>query len=203
MTETQPTIFDRYQQQPQVVRWGILAALGIVVFLVWSDYIRPLNHDFKDRADRIAADVQMVRDTEALDQEIKQLEETIHGMGAVQRPRPEGDGKIALNRAVNEVLQQYSISDDSFSTRVSGSLQRGSLPGLTTETPAQLLTGELKFDASPDDAIAIIAALEMRPEVEAVNTVFLSRIGGRRVGVQITLEAWVLPLQRSRRGGSA
>jgi hypothetical protein len=203
VNEDTKTLFDRFREMPRAIQWGTYFALGLVIFLVWSERIAPLARDFKTSADRISADLRVVRDTAAMQQQIDSMQDTIHGVGQVLRPRPAADGEIALNRAVNEVLQDFNISNDSFSARVRGSLQRGSLPGLTGNSPAQLLSGELKFNATPDDAIAIIAALEMRPEIEAINTIFLTRIAGRRVSVQITMEAWVLPLDGGgRRGGT-
>lgn len=187
---------------PRVVQLGAVAGVAIVIFLIWADYIAPKSREFKERADRIAADVRTVRDTDAMDSSIRQLRETIYGLGEVQPPRPEADGKVAMNRAVNAVMREHTISNDSFSTRVQGSLRPDTLYSLTGGARVQLLTGDLQFDATPDTAIAMISQLESRPEIESITTVRMSRISGRRVRTQVILEAWVLPSGAPARGGS-
>lgn len=201
MTQQQ-SLSQQFRALPRLVQWGAYAAIGIVVFLIWSDYIAPMSQMYKEDADRIAEDVRTVRDTRAMNNLIAQHEDIIRAMGQVQKPRPASQGEIALNQAVNEVVGGYSVTNYSYSMRVQGSLSTGSLPGLTRGKRAQLLSGDLKFNADPDVAIAIIAQLESRPEIESINTVRLSRIAGRRVSAHIMLEAWVLPTDDASRGGS-
>lgn len=199
---TQPTLFDRFRTMPRIVQWGAYIAIGIVVFLIWSDYIAPVSREFKERADEIAADVRTVRDTAAMDRQIRAHEDIIRGVGVVQKPRPASQGEIALNQAVNEVVGEFTVTNYSYSMRVQGSLSAGALPGLTGGLRPQLLTGDLKFNATPDVTMAIIAKLESHPEIESLSTVRISRIAGRRVSAHIMLEAWVLPTDGARRGGS-
>ncbi len=195
-------LLERFREMPRLVQWGVYVGIGIIVFLIWTDLIAPKSIEFKERADRIAEDVRTVRDTEAMDHSVRQLRDTIAGLGPVQLPRPEAEGELALTRTVTNMLRQFSVTNDSFSARVQGSLRPDALPGVTGESRVQLVTGDLTFDASPDVAIAIISELESRPEIESITTVRMTRISGRRVRVTAVLEAWVLPLGAPRAGGS-
>ena len=53
------------------------------------------------------------------------------------------------------------------------------------------LSGELKFDATPEQAIAYIAAFEAHPDIEAVSSVRLTKTSAGKVTVRLTLEVWV------------
>ena len=65
------------------------------------------------------------------------------------------------------------------------------------------ITGDLRFDASPTEAIAIIAELEASPTIEAVSDVRMTLQGGRqKVRVDLTVESWIVSSgRRSRRVG--
>ena len=65
------------------------------------------------------------------------------------------------------------------------------------------ITGDLRFDASPQEATAIIAELEASPKIEAVSRVRLTRQGGRpKVTVDLSVESWIIATKRQgRRGG--
>lgn len=195
------TIFERFRQLPPVVQWGAYIVLGIVVFLVWSDHLAPLSRDYKDQADRIAADVRTVRDTEALQGQIRQQRDVILGIGPVLTPRPAAVGELALSHAVNEVVGKYNVSNFSFGTRNLQAMRAGALPGLTGTMRAHMLTAELKFNATPEMVIEIIADLEARPEIDLIQSVRMTRMAGRRVSAIIFLEAWVLPTDGGGRGG--
>lgn len=197
------SLFDQFRALPPILQWGVYIVLGIIVFLVWSEHIAPKSHQFKDRADRIAADVRTVRDTAAMESQIRRHQDIIHGVGQVQKPRSAAQGEIALNQAVNEVVGEHTVTNFSYATRGQQALRAGALPGLTGTMRAQMLTGDLKFNATPDTAMAIIAQLEARPEIELIQMARISRIAGRRVSVHLMLEAWVLPTDGSpRRGGT-
>ncbi|MHC4306938.1 MAG: hypothetical protein ACYSW2_21040, partial [Planctomycetota bacterium] len=108
--------------------------------------------------------------------------------------------------AVNEVLKQHRVSDDSFNYRGPEKLPRGTLAQiLRSGQRVERVTGDLRFDASPTEAIAIIAELESSPTIEAVSDVRMTLQGGRqKVRVDLTVESWIVSSERrSRRMGGA
>ncbi|MCZ6494322.1 MAG: hypothetical protein O6933_09610, partial [Planctomycetota bacterium] len=63
-------------------------------------------------------------------------------------------------------------------------------------------TGDFRFDAAPDEAIAIIAELESSPMIEAISSVRITRVSGtRKVTVDLTVEAWIVSAEPRRRMG--
>ena len=54
------------------------------------------------------------------------------------------------------------------------------------------LSADLRFVATPGDTIAIIAALEARPEIESVSRVRMAKQGGSKVAADLTIEAWLV-----------
>ena len=65
---------------------------------------------------------------------------------------------------------------------------------------AERITGDLRFEATPEVAMRIIAALESSSEVEAVSTLKIDRMAGRveKVQVRLAVEAWALSKPRAR-----
>jgi len=102
------------------------------------------------------------------------------------------------------VLKRHRVSDDSFNYRGPEKLPRGTLSKiLRTSQRAERITGDLRFDAAPTEAIAIIAELEATPTIEAVSDVRMTLQGGRqKVRVDLTVESWIISSERrSRRVG--
>ena len=94
--------------------------------------------------------------------------------------------------------------DDSFNYRGPEKLPRGTLSEiLRTSQREERITGDLRFDAAPTEAIAIIAELEATPTIEAVSDVRMTLQGGRqKVRVDLTVESWIVSSERrSRRVG--
>jgi hypothetical protein len=55
------------------------------------------------------------------------------------------------------------------------------------------LTGSVKFESSPQDAIAIIGELESSPDIDAIRKVTIQKTESRlgpRVKVALTVETW-------------
>ena len=73
------------------------------------------------------------------------------------------------------------------------------ISGVTKQV--ETIKGNLTFEATPEDATAIIAALESDPAVECIRTLRINAIGGSKVEVRMDLEAWVFN-RPTRRGGS-
>lgn len=191
MSDTRQTV-DRFQQLPRVIRWGFFGAVALILFLLWDQYIAPIANDWNAQADRIESQLRVVRDADRLSREVRQLHETIVGVGPVDLGRDVELEQVRLTQAVNSVKDQFSISKDSWGTRTGGTVRRGALAGIPGGDQAQVITGDLRFDAAPEDAAALIAELESLPEISRLTSLTMMKLANRRVSVRLQLESWVL-----------
>ena len=198
------TIWSRFGKLPRAARWAILAVVGLALFLVYDAGVRPVSKGWNDRAEAMLADV---RETVRAEERLKHLEasrDPILALGPVEIPDREAEAGRALNEAVNEVLKEHPVSHDSFSLRSPARLKRGTLERLiSSDQRVERITGDLRFVAAPDEATAIIAALEKRPEIESISSVRITREPGRKLRVDLTVDVWIVTSQRKARGGGA
>jgi hypothetical protein len=111
----------------------------------------------------------------------------------VERPGHHAEAGPLLTRTVNEILQKHNASKDNFSLRGAQKLKRGLLAGIAgPRERLERLTADVRFNATPEAATAIIAELESRPEIEGISALRITRFSGViRVTVDLVLEAWV------------
>jgi len=185
------------------MQWSIGAVVAAVLFLVWNDYVVQLTDEWDDRAERMLANVDKAAgDTQRL-QSLRRLRPVVLGLGRVNEPGSESDAEKRLNIAINEILKQHTVLHDSFSYRGPSKLRRGTLsrviaPGQQVEH----ITGDLRFDATPATAAAIIAALEASADIDAISNLRMTlQPGPRRVTVVLTIETWIFSAERRARGG--
>ena len=203
MTKTQ-TIWNRFRQLPRAVQWAGLAAIGIGLFLLYDQHVRPITTIWNDHANEMLKEVGEAARSENRSRQLRAMQEPILGLGAVETPGNEAQGSNALNDAVNEVLKRHSVTRDSFNLRGATRLPRNTLSQIIqTNQLVQRITGDFRFDATPDEAVAIIAELESSPVIEAISSVRITRVSGtRKVTVDLTVEAWIVSTEpRKRMGG--
>ncbi len=201
MTPADRTLWQRFEQLPRAGRWAICAAVVITVFLIWNDFIGPQTASFNEEARTLLARHEMIRGRQRLRQ-VKMLAEPIRGLGTVEEPGNRAESGQALIRAVIEVLKKHSVSDDSWVLGNPTNLPQGTLTELTGDGGrVHRITADVRFDTGPEEATAIIAELEERPEIEAISNLRLSRRhGGRRkVRVALTLDAWIVSAETRQR----
>ncbi len=199
------SIWTAYRRLPKTVQWSIGAAVVAVLFLAWNDFVVRLTDDWDGRAQRMLANVDKAAGDAQRLQSLGRLRPVVLGLGPLDAPGPESDGEKRLNKAINEVLKQHTVLHDSFSYRGPSKLRRGTLsrviaPGQQVER----ITGDLRFDAKPETAMKIIAALEASADIDAISSLRMTRQPGpRRVTVVLTVEAWIVSAERRRRGGGS
>ena len=201
----EPTIWQRFRQLPRAIQWAAYAAAGTFLFIGVNDYLWAQAQRWNAEADGIEMKFQSVRDGQEIAGNLLYLRETLVAHGAIQIPGSPGEGGPALDAAVTAVMNRHSIRhtyDRRPPVTLKGSL--GTITGGRGE--AQSISADLRFEASPKDAMAVIADLERSPDIETINNVRITRIAGaRRLKVHLTLEAWVFSdkPKASRRRGSA
>ncbi len=198
------SIWVSYRRLPKTVRWSIGAAVVAVVFLLWNDYVVRLTDEWDRRSEDMLASVDKAAGDSQRLQSLRVLRPVVLGLGAIDEPDNESAAEKRLNAAINEVLKQHTVSQDSFSYRGPSKLRRGTLsrviqPGQQVER----ITGDLRFDATPGVAAKIIAQLEASPDIDAISSFRMTRQPGpRKVTVDLTVEAWIVTAERRGRGGS-
>jgi hypothetical protein len=113
----------------------------------------------------------------------------------------ESEGAEQMAQAVVEVVKKHSTNNFSYDA------QRASarLAGGTATAGGQRLSkvsGEVQFEATPEEAAKIIADLEASPAIEGISSLgFQRRDGERKLVVRLTVEAWVFAARSSGRMG--
>jgi hypothetical protein len=200
------SIWTAYRRMPTTVQWTIAAAVSAVLFLVWNDFVVRMTDDWDLRSERMLANVERASGDSQRLQSLRRLRPVVLGLGPLDAPGSESDAEKRFNMTINEILKQHTVLDDSFSYRGPSKLRRGTLskviaPGQQVEH----ITGDLRFDATPENAAKVIAALEASADIDAISSLRMTRQPGpRRVTVVLTVEAWIVSTERRGRGrGSA
>ena len=183
-------IMRRLERLPRAIQWLAWTALFTIAFLVWDSSIAPISLRWSADADEMLDRLRLVAEPRRMK---RSTQEAIVGHGPVDLPREKATGAIAMTQAVNAVLGRHAISNDDFSRTRSGVVPRTLLPGIArTRQKIEWIKAELRFDASPEEAAAVIAELEWDPAIESINSLRMSKIEARKVRVRLTLESWVV-----------
>lgn len=177
---------------------GKLAVAGIGVLLLWLametwswGWARSWGEQ-ADRMERVLADAREIADRgDAATMGAAEI------FGPLDPPGGESEGAEAMAQAVVEVVKRNRVSEFSYDAqRASSSLGGNAVVG---GQRLSRISGELQFESSPEAASAIIAGLESSPHIESVRSIRIQRKeGDRKVGVRLTVEAWVVGARRSR-----
>ena len=78
-------------------------------------------------------------------------------------------------------------------------MKSGSLPGITTSgEQLEQVIGDILFEATQEDALAVISALESSPWIDAVSNIRFTKQDGRMIRVDLSVEAWVISKSQKR-----
>ncbi|MCH8315867.1 MAG: hypothetical protein IIA64_07825 [Planctomycetes bacterium] len=200
----QSTWGQRFAQLPRAAQWALIGAVVIIALLIYTDFLWKFADDWNDKADKIRSEVRQAALTNSGFDRIDRMKDLISGVGPVVKPDKEGDANKALTQSVNAILKLHSVSNDDFKIRPPARLPTGTLERIVRERNQRVerLTGELRFDASPEHTLAIIAELESNEDIESISHVRLNKLPGtRKLSVRLTVEAWILSSVAGRRTG--
>jgi hypothetical protein len=199
MSSTITSYADRFRALPRAGQWAVIAGVGLVGFLLWEATISQWSQEISKQADTMLSKVAQIRAGAKVTDDLEHMGEVIVGLGPVQTPDTQAEGAAKLNRVVNDVLKRHSVSNQSFDMRIRGKLPPTALTGVTDGKRLDRLVGDLKFTAAPTEALAVIAELESSPEIEAINTVRITKDAAQKVKVNLTVESWVISLDKGTR----
>lgn len=181
---------SKFSTMPRTIQWLAVAAVAVLLFLVWDTYLEPWTAKINTNADITENNIREIRSVQQKAMNNRQMEQLITTIGPVRFPESEALSSAAAQQAVNSLLAKHgALKGSSFSVR-SGVLPRKVLEGVATAR-LERLTGDLKFEATPEKAAAIIAELEASPNVEAITSLRMTKDTGGKVKVNLALEAWV------------
>ena len=201
----QSTWSQRFAQLPRAAQWALVGGV-VIIALLFTDYLWKFADKWNDKADRIRSQVRQAALTNSgLDRiDDDRMKDLISGVGPVVKPTNEADTNKALTQSVNAILKLHSVSNDDFKIRPPARLPTGTLEKIVQgrNQRVERLTGELRFDASREHTLAIIAELESSEDIESVSHVRLNKKPGtRKLSVRLTVEAWILSSAAGRRTG--
>jgi len=197
------TAWHSFGQLPRAARWGLTALLCVILFVVWNDYILGVTGNWNRAAEDMMAKVEQAAGGDQRLQSLRVLRPVVLGLGVVEEPGKEAAAENALNDAINDVLKRHTVSRDSFSYRGPSKMRRGTLsrvidPGERVAS----ISGDLRFESTPQQAIEIIAELESSRWIDAISTLRLTRLAGpRKIRVDLTVEALIVSVERRARVG--
>lgn len=207
MSQFSQTLLSQFRAMSRMMQIGVVALLGILLFLVLDstlwEYARTLNGR-ADSVERVIADSR-----QHLKEVTQQTRELVAVYGPVDLPSKEAAGSERLNQAVVDIVKGHGSKITNFSYKaIDGSkLGREALQGLSTARPGERydrLRADVKFDCTTEIAAAVLAQLESHPDIEAISSLRIVRHDqAPRVSVTLQVEAWVIAPPVERRGGAA
>ena len=191
----QKTWSQRFNELPRAARWAIIGTVAIVALLMYFDYLGKFADQWNSEADGIRSQVRQAASTNSELDGGRSMEDLISGIGVVEKPADEAKANEALTETVNAIIKRHAVSKDDFKIRRPSRLPTGTLEKIVkgSNKRVEKLTGELRFEASSENMLAIIAELESSPDIESVSHVRLNKLSGtRKLSVQLQVEAWIL-----------
>ena len=79
-------------------------------------------------------------------------------------------------------------------------MKSGSLSGIASSGESiEQVIGDIQFDATQEDVLRVISDLESSPWVDAISDIRYTKLEGRMIRVDLSVEAWVIS-KTTRRG---
>lgn len=182
-----------YDLQERAIKWAAIAIPILAAYIILDYGFWTLSSALATRGDRIEAAIAVSKTRESkLQGDVKS---SVRAFGPVDAPASRDTGASALTGSIAAVFKQHNTTYGlTIREQRIGSRDLESAVG----TKIDKVVAELRFEASPDAASAIIAQLEAAPEIDSISDLKLNyQPQTRKVTVQLSAEAWTLD-----RGGS-
>lgn len=190
-------ILDRISAFPRAMQWATWAAVGTIAFLIWDSTIANVAADWTSRANTIEMQIREVNTPVVLTSSTRSA---ITAFGEVLLPREKAEGASGLTTSIHTILASRDVRNDEFKRTKTTRMRSGALPGVASSSEQiEQVIGDLHFDARQSEILDVIADLESSPWIDSVSSVRLTRLDGRLIRVNLSLEAWVVSKKRGRR----
>ncbi len=196
MTEYLQNILQRIAEFPRAIQWAIWAAIGTIAFLMWDATVADVAADWSSKANAIELQIKEVNSPIVLTSSTRNA---MSAFGEVQLPRDKAEGASGLTNAIHAILATSNVRNDEFKRTKTTRMRSSSMPGIAQSgEQIEQVIGDLHFEARQSEILDVIAALESSPWIDSVSSVRLTRMDGRLIRVNLSLEAWVVSKKRGR-----
>lgn len=203
-----PPLAERWMALPRHYRWLSIFVVFFLAFQVWYYAISPMKAAWDEEAGKIEADLAEIARASSIVGQIDRKDALLANIGSIAPPAREDTVRQELNAIATGVAgSRRSVDQVDFRIASGQRLPRTLSDAILrddrryrgrgdVDPRLMVLTGELSFSSSPEDAVAIIRDLESREEIETISVVRLVKEDGRRLSVSLTLEAWAVQENR-------
>jgi hypothetical protein len=186
-------LLEQFRQMPRAARWGAYFIAFLIAFFLWDATLGEMMRTWQGDIANIERQVEKARETRQVKRRLQspKLANAVLAFGDVTAPPSSEAGRTALHRAVNDVMGRHRHSNDDFNLGGGGSLPSQLSSKILERGELEVVTGELKFDASPENTVAIISDLERHPDIDAIKEVNMKKGDGRELNVRLVVLMWV------------
>ena len=196
MTQSLQNLVDRIAEFPRAIQWAIWAAIGTIAFLMWDVTIADIAANWSSKADTIEMQIKEVNSPIVLTSSTRNA---VTAFGEVQLPRDKAEGASGLTNAIHEIIASSKVRNDDFKRTKTTRMRSSSMPGIAQSgEQIEQVIGDLHFEARQSEILDVVAALESSPWIDSVSSVRFTRMDGRLIRVNLSLEAWVVSKKRGR-----
>lgn len=190
---------EQYRTWPRSARWLVWAGVGLIAYFALVEPGLGLVVRLHQQAASARAALEQMHEAQA-ERERRQAavrRAEVRLGAAVAEPAPASQGAAALDARIAEVLRRHGVDSYTSQARLAP-LRAGELSRVSGSASVARLVRDLRFEASPESAIHVLAELEQSPDVTSIASVELRRADvGRALRVALSLETWVLQPERS------
>ena len=184
---------QRFRQYPPLLRWFLVGAVVVILFIIWSFLVWDTSQAWNARAEEYRAAITNSRaDAERLS---IATQRAILALGETEPIGNNVEGEQALSALIIEVLERHHATKRDVQRKQSVGF-RGQVPPVFPGGQGERVLTEVGFEATPESAFAVVLELESSPLVETVSKVQIAKGNDPRlksVAVKLTVEAWVSP----------
>jgi hypothetical protein len=187
--ERNPTLL-KIRNLPTGKRVAVVAGAVLFVWMALEQWSWSWARSWSDEADRVEL---ALSDARSLSSSVDPQAQTgAEFYGPIEPPSTENDGAQAMAEAVNAVVKKHATSGFSYDAQRASSRLSGAASVGGSGDRLSRVSGEVRFDATPAEAVKIISELESNPAIEAISALRIDKIENEsRVTVRLTVEAWV------------
>ncbi|MDP7005365.1 MAG: hypothetical protein QF718_04050 [Phycisphaerales bacterium] len=196
MTKNLQEFLSRITSWPRAMQWAFWAAVITIGFLIWDSTVADLNEIWSDESAQIELHITEVNKPVHITSSVKNA---ITSFGKVELPREKSHGAAALTEAVQGILGSHPVRKDEYTRTKTSRMKSGSLPGIASSSQnVEQVIGDIRFEATQEEVLSVISALESNPWIDALTNVRLTKKDGRWIQVDLSVEAWVVSSKKRR-----
>ena len=180
----------------RALQWAFWAAAFTLAFLIWDATVAELGATWAAEVKQKELQIKELQRPTTLTSTIKNA---VTSFGEVELPRKKSEGAAALTEVVHEILSKHKVKNDEYTRTKTNRMKSGSLPGIVSSGQhVEKVIGDIRFEATQEEVLNVIAEFESSPWIDAISNVRLSKKDGRMIRVDLSVEAWVVSTTQQR-----